>query len=345
MKHLYILMVLLLLGSCIEPVDIKTTEEKKLLVFQGFISTEPGPHVFKLSKSAKYGSIFEGFSQKEENATIFIKDSDGEQTFLIETFPGTYQTPVGFQAQVGKSYTLVINSTGGQYISSEERVIQAPQLKEVSAEFSSLSTSDTLDFSSGVQFYAHFDDPAEEQTFMLFQNASTYEIHTRPELYRIPGMGGGTPAPKDCCALCYRKEVNTSTNVNLYSDSRTDGNDVRTEAYFVGDDGLRFVSKYHMILKQHSLTREAFQFYKLLKEQLEISGDIFDPPPGSVRGNIINVDNPDVDVIGYFHATDVSVDSVFVDQSLITKKQKPVQINDDCREIGVSSEFKPDFWQ
>jgi hypothetical protein len=341
---LFYLLFLIVISGCIEAVDISTTEEKKLLVVQGFISTLPGPHEFKLSKSAKYGSIFEGFSKKEENASIFIKDNTGEQVFLEEKFPGTYVTPVGYRAEVGKTYSLIINSKAGTYISTPETVVPVPKLEKVSAEFRALPSPDTFNFQSGVKFFSHFQDPPDEQNFLLWINESTYEFYTRPDLFRIPAPGGGIPSPKACCKLCWRTEFISNANLFLYDDNRSNGNEIQTEAYYVSDDGLRFREKYQMRLQQHSLSRGAYQYYKLLKEQLEISGDIFDPPPASLSGNIINVDDPNVNVIGYFHATDVSIDSVFVEKSLITKKQNPRQLNDDCRQIGNSTANEPLYW-
>ena len=67
------------------------------------------------------------------------------------------------------------------------------------------------------------------------------------------------------------------------------------------------------IAQQRSLTKSAFQFFDLLQNQLNIQGNIFDPPPAKLGTNIINLDNPDEDVIGYFGVSDVSRDSLFIE--------------------------------
>ncbi len=342
---LFSFVIILLLGSCIDPVDIKTTEEKNILVLEGFITTKAGPHYLKLSKSAKYGSIFEGFSQNEENASIFIKDDLGQQVFLSEVFPGTYATPIGYKAEVERTYTLIINSKSGQYISTPEKVYPVPEMTSIRPEFSSLASSDTLQYTSGVKFFSQFKDPAETQNFLLWTNNSTYEFNARPDLYKIPGPNGGTPAPKDCCDVCWKTEKISNSSIFLYNDNQTNGNEVQTLAYYVPDDGFRFVEKYLMRLEQHSLSKGAFQYYKLLKAQLEISGDIFDSPPASLNSNIINIDNPDSKVLGYFHATDVSIDSVFIDKSFMVKKVQAKIMRDDCRTAGNASPIKPAYWE
>ena len=99
-----------------------------------------------------------------------------------------------------------------------------------------------------------------------------------------------------------------------------------------------------VVLDQNSLTREAFQFYKLLNEQLSISGDIFDPPPANITGNFINLSNPDDPVIGYFHAADTRRDTIFIESDFITRKIPDKIINNDCRTIFNAFAERPSFW-
>ena len=339
------LSIFILFYSCIEEVDIKTAEEKKLLVIEGHISTLPGPHLFKLSKSAKYGSIFEGFSKKEENASLFIKDDLGTQVFLEEIFAGTYQTPRGFKAEVGRSYTLIINSKAGQYISTAEKVEPVPQIKKLEARFKRRPTTDPEIVNAGVEVYATFDDPAEEQNFVFWNTQGTFIMYTKPEDFVIRNPPAPPfPSPKSCCDRCFFEENKPDPQFRIYSDRNTNGNETNELAVFLPDDGGRFDEKYLVRIEQHSLSREAFQFYKLLNEQLEINGDIFDPPPASITSNIVNVTNPDQKVIGYFHATDVSKDSIYIESSLLEARPLDRYIPDDCRVIGGYVD-PPSYWQ
>ena len=84
-----------------------------------------------------------------------------------------------------------------------------------------------------------------------------------------------------------------------------------------------------MRVEQHSLTTEAYQFFKLLKDQASINGDIFDPPPATLRGNMINLTDPDENVIGYFRASDVAIDSMFLTRDMLVEPKPLIQINDD----------------
>ena len=75
--------LLLSFGSCIDPLDVSIDKEVNILVVEGFITTEPGPHMIRLTISAKYGSIFDGWIQPSPGAKVVIRDSDGN---IIGTF-------------------------------------------------------------------------------------------------------------------------------------------------------------------------------------------------------------------------------------------------------------------
>ena len=98
-------------------------------------------------------------------------------------------------------------------------------------------------------------------------------------------------------------------------------------------------------IRQSSLTKEAFQFFDLLKNQLSIQGSIFDPPPATIRGNMINLDDPDVAVIGYFRASDVQADTLFIPRSDVEAPRQILEIRDDCRVFGNSTIERPVFWE
>ena len=87
-----LLLLLSFISSCIDPIELEISEEKRILVVEGFISTGPGPHRIKLSKNAKFGNIFTGFIKNEVGADVWIRNNDGHITILKEDSPGEYFT-------------------------------------------------------------------------------------------------------------------------------------------------------------------------------------------------------------------------------------------------------------
>jgi Domain of unknown function (DUF4249) len=338
--------------SCIDPLDIIIDKEVNILIVEGAITTQPGPHYIRLSRSAKYGSIFDGFIRPVKRAKVIIRDSDGNNFQLSEWVDaagignGTYSTPYGFLPAIGKSYTLLITaSDGAEYISLPETIIKASEILKLSAEFRSIPRVNDAP-QTGLDVYATFQDNPERQNFYMWKNTGTYQINTFPENYVRPALDGGLdiPDPKDCCRTCWVAERSADRSLQLLRDNNVNGNIVKDQAAFIEDDGNRFDDKYLVRIEQHTLSREAYQFFSLLKNQIGINGDIFDPPPATLRGNMINLTNPDENVIGYFRASDVSVDSMFLTQGMLLAPGTLNTINDDCRQFKGGTTVKPSYW-
>ena len=343
-----LLILLTLIYGCIDPIDLNIREEKRILVVEGYISTGPGPHRIKLSKSAKYGDVFTALIKSEVRADVWIRDNDGNVTILKEVSPGWYDTPDDWRAELNKSYTLnIITGAGTHYTSSPETVVPVAPIDSLILQFKKIPTADPAKFIPGVEVFARFQDPPDSRDFYIWRNNGTYIIKTYPELFTIidPFTGERIPAPKDCCAVCWINELNADFSVRILNDKNSNGT-INTElAAFIPDNGLRFYSKYRAVIQQLSISSEAHAFFALLNKQLSIDGDIFDPPPATIRGNMINLDRQEENVIGYFHASDVSIDTVFIKRTVLDDFQIARKIPDDCRVLPGSTVFVPEFWQ
>lgn len=325
-----------LFTTCIDELDIDTEDTEDILVIEGSVNTMPGPHRILISKSAKYGSILDDAIQKISDATVQIRDEEGQHVFLEEIRPGEYETPSAYKAEVGKKYTLSITLANGErYISTTEEVVSAPAIDSV-----------IYNYDLGIEAFAQWRDPADEDNFYLLEADGVFINNTRPDLFvGRDFFGNPAPAPKDCCARCWVIENNVDKEIRLFKDNLSNGN-VNTElAAFIPDDRMRFMEKYMVAVKLSSLTKEAFQFLNLVKEQLSIEGNIFDPPPATIRGNMINLDNPDAPVIGYFRASDVKTDTIYILNTDLVDPLNVELLPDDCRVLENSSTSPPPYWE
>ena len=76
----------------------------------------------------------------------------------------------------------------------------------------------------------------------------------------------------------------------------------------------RLQEKYSLLVKQHSLTRGAFQYWDKMKAQSDDTGGLFETQPVSSTGNICNVDDPEEKVLGYFFVTQVQKKRIMVSE-------------------------------
>lgn len=337
--------------SCIDPYQVDVPEGEQLLTIEGIISTGPGPHAITLTRSATYGSIFEGLIRPVSLATVVVRDNEGNVTFLTEgdEAKGTYFTPASFSAEVGRSYTLqILTAEGKVYTSTPERVESVPPIASLEVRTVTIPTQGSEVPRSGVQLIAEVRDPADQNNFYYWRNGpAVYILETRPDLFTprpTPQNPNRTPQPKDCCIQCFRSEVSNNQSLFVVNDDNFNGLTARVPAAFIEDDGLRFVNTFRMDLKQYSISQGAFRFLRLVKQQAEISGSIFDPPPATIRGNMISLDNPDEVVLGYFMAGGEATRRIYIDKNDLTFKQNRAIIPDDCRVVEGASVDPPADW-
>ena len=337
--------------SCIDPYQVDVPEGEQLLTIEGIISTGPGPHAITLTRSATYGSIFEGLIRPVSLATVVVRDNEGNVTFLTEgdEAKGTYFTPASFSAEVGRSYTLqILTAEGKVYTSTPERVESVPPIASLEVRTVTIPTQGSEVPRSGVQLIAEVRDPADQNNFYYWRNGpAVYILETRPDLFTprpTPQNPNRTPQPKDCCIQCFRSEVSNNQSLFVVNDDNFNGLTARVPAAFIEDDGLRFVNTFRMDLKQYSISQGAFRFLRLVKQQAEISGSIFDPPPATIRGNMISLDNPDEVVLGYFMAGGEATRRIYIDKNDLTFKKNRAIIPDDCRVVEGASVDPPADW-
>ena len=344
MRFVYLVIFLVFLNSCVDPATIDIGESDEILVVSGFITTDEGPHRVELSRTAKFGSVFDGVISKVQDATVLVRNSGGEVIEFEEVLDGIYESPADFRAEVGETYTLQIETNlGTNYSSLPQTVVAGPEIEELEVRYRRLPSSDPVNFVSGVEVYSVFTDPPEERNFYFWGVEGTFVVKTFPELFVIQG-DPDVPAPKDCCDRCWLSENNINTN-QLLSDEQIDGERITSLAGFISDDGQRYTERYYANVQQYSLNEEAFNFYTLIASQVSIDGDLFDPPPARIRGNIINLDDPTEEIIGFFGAFSIQERGVFIDRSFLDDTQRLVQINDDCLTLPTATIDQPSFWE
>jgi hypothetical protein len=344
----YILLLLTL--SCIDPYVVEVPEGEQLLTVDGFITNEPGPHLIRLTRSDTYGSVFQGLIRPVTEAKVALRDSEGNVTFLTEEVErGSYFTPAGFQVAVGRKYILQIElQNGKQYTSLPEIANSVPQIDSLSYEAIRIQTADRLNDRVGAQVYAHFRDPSDQTNFYYWRSGpSDYVLVANPELYTLPPDHPTNPrgaAPKDCCAICFAKENSKIQRFAIASDENFNGLAQRVPVSFIEDDGLRFKRTYRTEILQMSVSREAHRFLRLVQQQTNLSGSVFDQPPANIRGNMIGLSDPDEVVLGYFIVATVDRKPLYIESSRMTESVTPKIIPDDCLTVSGATLDPPSYW-
>ena len=346
-----VLIFFLFVPSCIDPIDFSKGDDSKSLVVDGLITNEPGPYIVYLERTSDYNSSY-ARTEKVEGAIVIISDDIGNSEILTESYiPGIYKTdPGGIRGIPGRYYKIEIETPDGeQYESMPELLNAVPGIDTIYYErqqHQELDDNNTVQTFEGFQIYIDTSDPENDKNYYMWSWDGTHEVHTQPwNYFDIKTM---RPAPKDCCETCWITE--SPREIDVFDDAFLGGNQINKKPVafvrIIYSNGARhFRGKYHIEIKQLSITKEAYNYWSAIEEQISSAGSIFEPPPVAIIGNIENCKNSEDIVFGYFGASSISTKSIFI--PAIEAPYPPDDIldwPDDCRVLGSSTAIKPSFW-
>jgi len=267
---------------------------------------------------------------------------------------GKYYLPEHFRAQVGKSYQLKFRLPDGtNYESTIQKVVPVPAMTNVKSRFVPNQAADArLKFNGFHELYIDTQDPADQQNFYSWEwtqyekqdwckscSRGVYAVNAiLPGVYldKRYFVSGNEPfedcfSPKyswdndwsmppipneewtydyQCRTQCW--QVFRNPNLNLFDDRLTNGGKIlqrsvaRIPFYQHGGSSVE--------LRQLSLDKDAYNYFKLFQQQTENTGGIADTPPTALRGNIKNVQDAKESIVGYFQVSDVSIVRHWVDR-------------------------------
>ncbi|MBE7641240.1 DUF4249 family protein [Salegentibacter sp. BLCTC] len=307
-KYIVVFSLLISVFGCVEPFDIETENLESALVIEATITNEYKKQEIKLSRTYALGD--EG-PNPESGAQVKVVNLSGDLYQFQEEEPGVYRSSQEFSAENNSSsYQLEVITSDGKTYASE------PVKLDASSEIMEMDIVKSTQPINGVEkegLALTVNSGENDSKFYRYTYQETYEFRS---LYRIPFKfilenGVIDTAPKtEEEYLCY--VTRDSESIIISSSSN-----IVNEA--VSDFPVRFLSKenpaisyrYSLLVKQYSLSREAYTFYEVLNE-LSGSESLFSQnQPGFVNGNVFSVDNPNEKVLGYFSVSAVDSHRVF----------------------------------
>jgi hypothetical protein len=333
-KYYSILFIVLLLSACIDPYNADLEAPERGLTVEAVITTLPGPQEVKLTRNAPYGLSFVGFNRPEILAKVALRDDLGRTFVFTESQdsnrPGVYISDQDFSAEVGRTYNLELELfSGKRYISRPETVAEVPKVDSLTYKSVRTATTNKYIGEVGVQVTAHFQDPKGIENFYHWRPiTSTFVLITEPD------AEGGRNPPVSCCARCFHTDFPQPANVITYDDKDVDGLYQRKIVAYILDDGVRFKETYRLDFLHLGISQRAHSFLRLVNQQLSLTGSVFDPPPANIRGNMISLDDPNEQVLGYFLVADAEFMRVYIHKDRLEFVKTPfTKIFLDCREF------------
>ncbi len=325
-RVLLITIILLISDSCIDRLDLEYSESTNQLVIEGQINDEPGPYTIRVNRARK---ILDFSEIKPVSASkVVLTDNVGNSETLVEVSPGVFQTkPNGIRGTIGREYILRVETRDGKiFESSPEKINPAGSVDSIYYTFEKF---EPLSGSAKYQFRIYINSNGEDKGENLFRwkFTGTYKVLTNPELRTRSAGEVRVPDPPACsgfntlleqvapckCCTCWVNMPDAKPKVNDNVTS-LNGSYKNVEVGIVPVEYWTFFDKVQVEVKQMSLSRAAFNYWKIVQDQKEGSTSLFQPAIGKAVSNMF-VKNGSEEVLGLFYASAIVKKTIFMDAS------------------------------
>jgi len=295
-----------LFPTCLDEIDLAAPAATPILTVSGNIYSAPGPYSIFLTESAEFSAGATGIPDVVSGATVKIMDDQGNEEILQEFENGEYRTAAnGIRGTVGRSYQIELQVNGKTYQSRPEEML--PVISAESLDFE-VNTGERLNdagnFVNSTEVTVKvntFFPPSESGSFLRWTTFGVYEYA------EIGSQGNLNPQ------ICYITEDIDFDNVSVASSEVIEGDFLQQQPVITRVVDFRFTARYCFNVVQQSITESAYNFWSAVGAEFERSGNIFETPPGKIRGNIFNTADEREEVLGYFSAAAVDTINILIE--------------------------------
>lgn len=242
-----------------------------------------------------------------ENEFHFAEEADGEYNAVIDDNQLVYN----------RKYKLVFSTPDGNtYESDFEIIMETAPVDSIYPALETLFNSSEQRDEDIVQFYLDLKAPETGARYYRWDLTETYEIHS---YYYINYIFDGdtviaTPNIRDSVYYCWiTSEINelySSNTVNLVINEKKKiplNNELAASR--------KFAVRYSLLTEQYALNEKAYDYWNQKKIEIQESGGLYTTQPGQSTSNIVNINNSDEKVLGYFWVSSLSVKRIFLKEN------------------------------
>lgn len=347
LRIFYMLVSVCLIGffACVDEVDLNVNTSQRSIVFDGFVTDSLGDFILKISESSVIGIGNDNILDPVPGAVAKIVDNAGNTYPYRETEDAEYILE-SFKAERGIEYYLdVILADGRHYQSIPSQLRSSSLIDSITYEVKEESFRNNRgEFETQLKIKTKIATDisnAEEPPYLRWRVTGEYQF--------LEGYPGALN-PR----YCY-----IPINLDINDIRILDGSELRDGILFEQEIAeteydFRFAIQFCYHISQYSISEEEYTYWQNIKEVTDIDGGLFDPPPGTIIGNIKNIDDPDEIPVGYF-----SVSSVFFKRAFVNRDDTDYFIRGkcegfqrftqfgcmDCTELNRSSLIRPPYWE
>jgi Domain of unknown function (DUF4249) len=293
--------------SCKKPYNPPSIQvDYKYLVIDGvLLNSIDSPSVFTLSRTVKLTDTTTA-SFPETGATLSVEGNTGELFPFTEMPGGIYKSNPLILSSANKYRLKIITSSGEQYLSDFVTARQTPAIDSISWQQQ-----------NDVAIYINTHDPLGNTIYYKWDFVETWQY--RSQLEGDLGEKNGLLYYTDSTNQTYNCWKTANSTDILVGTSAALSQDIISNAAItsISQNTERLGIRYSILVKQYAITEQAYQYFQILKKNTEQLGSIFDAQPTQLTGNIHSVSNPSEVVIGYFTASSVQQERMFINKNQV----------------------------
>jgi hypothetical protein len=310
-KNTILIFSLLLFFSCVKAFDpqIDNTAVSKYVI-SGRVTNIEGWQEVEVSlsspvESPKYIPV--------QGCQGRIQDNKGNDFELTQFEPGLYKVWMG-QADLtpGTSYRIQITTPDGDLLeSSFDTMFQCPRLDSVYYAIEVIPTSNPAISQEVMQFYVDLNAEGDYSRYYKWDVIETWEYHAaHPFEYYYDGAMHQIDPPDYTNKVCWITGL--SKNVfTLSTKSLTQNKYRQYPLQRIDGKTSRLGIMYSILVRQLALSEKAYNYWEQMRINSNEQGGLYEKQPLAIKGNLLNMSNPEKVVLGCFYASSESARRYF----------------------------------
>lgn len=336
---LLLIVLCLFCSRCVESFTPKTSEYDELLFIEGYLNNDidDSPYVVisksmplstadsievmdslrnerfyflndpkKGNKAFYYGNEI---ISPQSNAEVAVLCDDGTKWLFNEAVNGSgfyIETTGTFHGEAGKSYKLEVRANNNLYETDFEELRESIPIDSVYFKVESEQTDEFGTIAEGYQVYVSSSCPDNENYYLRWKTEETYRYESQFRSTHL-SLGGKSLIPYDSyeISVCYRKNILHEKHIE--STEKYNSSELKkVPLNFVSQFSTRLMSKYYVDVRQYSISKSVYNFWKELNLTRSGTSGFYAIQPFPIQGNIKCTTDKNAKVIGVFEVAGVS---------------------------------------
>lgn len=329
MKPLLLLLAIIVLSTCVDPVRPEFRFRDGFLVINGEISNLPNESRLTIQVSTLNQSTYD-LVPFQPLSVVTIDGSGNSVPWAQVGSTEVFLPPADFRGIAGETYFLQVETESGQFVESDPEIMpEVVPIASLRMQFEQEAYfSDELErFVPAFRFLVDFSDPPATRNFYRWQ-VNSWErrfICLSCNFAQVVDYATGECVSTNrsrfvprfdylCADPCW--EIMYDPNFNVFSDEFVDGNQLN--AFEAGRIPYDWYGGLLVNVRQQQITAAAYEYNQNLSDLSQSSGGLNATLPAALDGNLNAVVEGGQTVLGYFGVAATSSDRIYFDRDTIS---------------------------